>query len=125
MKTSAKLYEIWGNLESRNIDANRGDVENILKIRRLALRHHRLAEMDCNGEGVVNGKFYRCDGSIPSSYLPDGETTVFTAASDKLELKMKILCDFIQNATIEFQGDPRGATVQMTVDGHSITDLLY
>lgn len=90
----------------------------LLTLRRLANKQHKLAEMDCNGEGVVRGRFYSCSPyhslkSAASAYLDkDGEKTIFTAESNKVEAKIQGICDRL-GLRVEFQGDPRGYTVKV------------
>ena len=113
-------YLLKGYLSEYMNNVTYEQVETFAKIRRLAKKHHRLAEYDCNGEGVVNGKFYRLDGEYEGAYLPDGETSIFTAESDKIETKIRKLALSLGLA-VEFQGDPRGATVILeTTDNRTI-----
>ena len=105
-------YLLKGYLSEYMTDVTYEQVETFARIRRLAKKHHRLAEYDCNGEGIVKGKFYRLDGNYKGAYLPDGETSIFTAESDKIEEKIKKLAESI-GLTADFQGDPRGATVTL------------
>lgn len=101
-------------------------ITQYFKIRRLAKKHHRLAKMDCNGEGVLRGYTYT-RGNVEgkdrwkiSAYLRDGETTIFTAESDKVEAKISELALSI-GLLASFQGDPRGNTVKLeTGDGREI-----
>ena len=117
MKRTRKYYELMGQLEERGIDTTPELMETYCKIRKLAMKHHRLAEMDCNGEGFVHGKFYRCDGSVPGSYLEDGETTIFCAEQEKIEERISALVSTI-GLKVEYQGDPRGCTVRLsTMEG--------
>lgn len=107
--------EKWNNSKHQEF------VGSLLTLRRLALKHHRLAEMDCNGEGVIRGVHYY-NGTIDdyargvkSAYVsPD--LTIFTKESDKVEDKIKALCDK-QGITVEFQGDPRGYTCKFFFQG--------
>lgn len=92
-------------------------VYELLTLRRLAKKHHRLAEMACNGEGVIRGQFYSMavGGGIPipctkTAYVSD-DMTVFDVESDKVEAKIKAICDRL-GLRVEFQGDPRGYTVK-------------
>ena len=86
-------------------------IKECLTLRRLALKHHRLAEYDCNGEGYILGQFIRLDGSNPKAYV-DADTSIFTAVSDKIEAKINAICDRL-GFRVEFQGDPRGYTVKI------------
>ncbi len=82
------------------------------KISRLAKKHQRQCTNDCNGEGVVNGKFYRCDGTTPGTYIEE-KKTIFTAETEKIEAKIKKLISEKPKFSVKFQGDPRGATVKL------------
>ena len=110
-------------------------------IRRLARKHHRLMEMSCNGVGYVNGHTYYCGkidewarrqygAGVRSSYVTpedaDQGLDIFDSESSKIEDKIKKIAAALKGfALIEFQGDPRGATVKMTYGGKDITDLLW
>lgn len=97
-------------------------VYELLTLRRLANKHHKLAEMDCNGEGVIRGQHYyngtiddyakRTYGyGVKSAYLTDGDTTVFDIESDKVQDKIWAITKRL-GLRVEFQGDPRGYTVK-------------
>lgn len=91
----------------RNPEFGYDDYAIAKKVKRLAAKHLRLCEYDCNGEGWVKGKFYRCDNS--AAYV--GEETVFYVESLAIEGKIeKIITD---NFRVEFQHDPRGSTVKL------------
>ena len=105
------------------------DIEAFEKLRRLARKHHRLAEMDCNGVGVLRGKTYYA-GSIdkwareqygnnvlPAYQHTDPDRSVFDVESDVLQGKiLEIAHSF--GFTVEFQGDPRGNTVKIYADNN-------
>jgi len=118
------LQSIYFGQNHKNFTAN--DYDLIRKISRLAHKHHRQCENDCNGEGFVNGRFYKCDGSTPGAYMPDNETTVFVKEIEKIENKINKLIEksttFSKGLqfTIEFQHDPRGATVKLYYEGRYI-----
>jgi hypothetical protein len=126
MEQTRKYYEILGELNGLTPDdyeKRQVWMEVYMAIRSLAKRHHRLAEMDCNGCGRVRGQMYyagaiddyakRAYGSsVKSGYVGDTEETIFTAESDKIETKIKAIAKSIR-LVVEFQGDPRGATVQL------------
>lgn len=99
------------------------NIETLQTIRRLAMRHNRLAEMSCNGEGTVNGKWYRLDGSTPGAYISD-DVTVFDVASDKVEAKIKEVAAGVPGLSVDFQGDPRGYTVKLDYNGADITSIV-
>ena len=120
-----------------NNDKHDNALNILLTIRRLANKHHRLAEMGCNGEGVIRGVHYysgaiddyakRTYGyGVKSSYLTpeDLETgeDVFDKESVKVEAKIKALTEELPYDAkrgqlypwrVEFQGDPRGNTVKL------------
>lgn len=119
-------------------------IDTYLIIRRLALKHQRLAAMSCNGQGVIRGQAYY-NGTIDDyarrtygqgvksayvggqymtdtsgkSYWVDGEDTVFDVESDKAADKIMALCKKI-GFDVEFQGDPRGATVKLAYKGRNV-----
>jgi hypothetical protein len=111
---SEEPYENWEPL-----------IEELLTLRRLARKHHRLAEMDCNGEGWIRGQRYYGGNiddwarkeygyEVKSAYLNGSETSVFTVESDKVEAKiLKVIKGLGKPWTVEFQGDPRGNTVKV------------
>lgn len=98
-------------------------------IRTLAKRHQAIAVMECNGFGKLNGKTYY-NGAIDDyarrtygpnvrsayitietdGYIDNTDQTVWSKASDKLESAIEELAR-VCGMTVEFQGDPRGATV--------------
>ena len=95
-------------------------VLDCLTLRRLANKHHRLAEMECNGDGVVRGVHYyngtiddyarRIYGhGVKPAYSNSVEMTVFDIESEKVALKIEAICKRI-GLRVEFQGDPRGYT---------------
>lgn len=99
---------------------DRDIAETLAKVKRLARKHNRLAEYDCNGEGYVNGKFWRLDDK--AAYV--GGESIFTRESDKVEAKIKALADGLGMA-VKFQGDPRGYTVRLFMGDKDITEVLY
>ena len=114
MKRTAKYWELLGRLDRvtpENYEERQTFMAVYMQIRRLAMRHHRLAEMDCNGEGYIRGQFYRCDGSTPGAYVSE-DVTIFTAESDKIETKITKLAQSI-GLSVDYQGDPRGYTVNL------------
>ena len=114
-----------------NNDAHNELVGNLLTIRRLAKKHHRLAEMDCNGEGYIRGQRFYAGMSygekpdayevreygygVKSAYLSkDAEETVFDLESEKVSDKINVLVGKLgEGWRVEFQGDPRGNTVKL------------
>lgn len=114
--TSTHSY-LWVLLMRAGFTQEHADklIPDCLTLRRLANKHHRIAEMDCNGVGIIRGQAYTTGqgGAFhKSAYLPDGETTIFTAESDKVEAKIQGICDRL-GLRVEFQGDPRGYTVKV------------
>ena len=120
------LQSIYFGQRHKNFDYK--DWAIIKKISRLAHKHHQQCENNCNGEGYINGKFYRCDGSTAGTYI--GDETIFNIESTKIENKtIAIISERnkeINNLekkgpfTVEFQGDPRGATVKIYYEGDFI-----
>ena len=92
-------------------------VKKLMVIARLAKKHHRLAEMECNGEGWIKGRHYFAGSPNRgeySAYVAD-DTTIFNVESDKVEAKIKDLVSKLGTGwTVEFQGDPRGNTVKVS-----------
>ena len=105
-------------------------IDLYLTIRRLAKKHHRLAEMSCNGEGIIRGQRYyggtiddwsrREYGSSVKSAFPhrnddvNADVSVFDEESDKVEAKIADLVGQLGKGwRVEFQGDPRGNTVSL------------
>ena len=95
-------------------------------IPRLAKKHHRLAEMDCNGVGYVKGSMYyngviddyarrEYGFGVKSAYFsPDVEVTIFDVESEKVQDKIEDLVSQLgADWRVEFQGDPRGNTVKV------------
>ena len=111
--------EKWNNDKHNNV------VALCLVIKRLAKKHHRLAEMDCNGEGWVRGQRYyggQIDDyakkeygySVKSAYPDDSEVSVFDKEGEKVEAKITDLVKQLGDGwRVEFQGDPRGNTVKL------------
>ena len=110
-------------------------MKTLLSLRRLAKKHHRLAEMDCNGEGVIRGVHYyngtiddyarrEYGQGVQSAYIKDDakERTVFDVEDDKLRLKIEKLCKII-GLTVEFQGDPRGYTCKFYDETKRFLDI--
>lgn len=107
----------------------------LLTLRRLANKHYRLAAMNCNGEGIVGGRFYRLDGSMPEAYIDQHKCetniceyeshkywrenttghdapSIFEYESEKVEAKIKAIVERL-GLRVEFQGDPREYTVKI------------
>lgn len=88
------------------------DFAIIKKVARLAHKHQRQCENDCNGEGWIRGQFYRCDSK--AGYV--GENTVFYVERVKIENKIDSLVkwyDTKKQWRVEYQHDPRGCTVKL------------
>jgi len=114
-------------------DFNYQDFDLIKKIQRLARKHQRQCENSCNGEGWVNGQFYTCAAideqncQYKSAYIfEDEDLNVFDLEISKIEEKIKSLLGVnhlvspdkdggfsADKYRVEFQGDPRGATVKL------------
>ena len=119
-KVSKQVYQLrdlLGNDDFLTYETHRPFVMELLTLRRLANKHHRLAEMECNGEGYLRGELYSWDNSkswanSPSVFSEDKEeTTIFQIESDKVEAKIKAICERL-GLRVKFQGDPRGYTVK-------------
>jgi hypothetical protein len=118
------LQSVYFGQKHPNFDYK--DFDLIKRIQRLSRKHQRQCENDCNGEGWVRGRFFRCDGSTEGAYLPDTETTVFQAEIDRIEKHIWLI---IKNASalnhpekfkVEFQHDPRGSTVKLYYENEFI-----
>lgn len=81
----------------------------LLTLRRLAKKHHKLAEIACNGEGYIRGQFYSGDSNTGNTAMVTNGVYVWDIESGKVEAKIKALTDKI-GLRVEFQGDPRGYT---------------
>ena len=105
-------------------------------LKRLTKKHHRLAEMDCNGEGVIRGVHYyagaiddyarRTYGAgVKSAYIKD-DVSIFDIESDKIRDKITNLVHALGDKfEAHFQGDPRGATVRLYFSTIDVTELFY
>lgn len=103
------------NLDMHSENTNQ-NIKELMTLKRLAGKHHRLAEMSCNGEGSIRGKFYSWDSSkYATSPAISDDLDVFNVESDKVEAKIKAICDRL-DLRVEFQGDPRGYTVKVFKD---------
>lgn len=109
----------WNNQKHENC------VAVLLTIRRLAKKHHRLAEMECNGEGIIRGVHYY-NGTIDDyarsiygqgvrSAFVGEENNVFDLEAEKIAEKIEALIKQLPGNgwRVEFQGDPRGCTVRV------------
>lgn len=115
------------------------DYDLIRKIARLARKHQRQSENDCNGVGYVNGQVYYCGQidlyakeeygyNVKSAYASNEETSIFNLEAEKIEEKIKSLlleknqCEISAHSLwrVEFQGDPRGATVKLFYENEYI-----
>ncbi len=126
----------------RHKDFTYEDFDLICKISRLARKHHKQAENDCNGVGYVKGQVYYTGNiddfakktygyNVKDAYLTkDCEETIFNLESNKIESKINGL--ILENIgktksasafKVEFQGDPRGNTVKLFYENEQI-DLL-
>jgi hypothetical protein len=106
------------------------------KLRRLARKHHRLAEMSCNGAGWIRGQAYytgqideyarrQYGAGVKSAYLDeDCELDVFDRESVKIEAKIKTLAA-AHGLRAEFQGDPRGYTVRIFNGERDISSMIW
>jgi hypothetical protein len=123
------MYYLVGDISDYNMHSEKTEqfVNELLTLRRLANKHHNLAEMDCNGSGYIRGQAYysgRIDEyakreygyNVKCSYgdlLPEVDTpSIFQIECDKVETKIKAICERL-GLRVEFQGDPRGYTVKV------------
>jgi hypothetical protein len=107
-------------------------VQIIKKLRRLAKAYQRQAENDCNGEGFIPRKgFFTFNDK--SAYA-DEERTVFDVESERLhDLIVEEVKDLNTSIAdrqgifnIEFQGDPRGYTVKLSLfNGINLSEILF
>lgn len=132
-------YEQLGRIENitqgMELEEWRELTERLLIIRRLAKKHHRLAEMDCNGEGVIRGQRYyggqidewakrEYGYSVKSAYVSEDQT-IFDVESEKVQAKIeKLVSELGKEWKLEFQGDPRGNTVKL-YKGDSWVDVNW
>ena len=126
MTTNRKYWEILGKLNGRtpeNYDERQEFMSAVMSIRRMERKSQRLSEYACNGEGYVNGKFYRLDGSTPGAYISD-DVSVFDAALDKVQAKIRAIAEPV-GLTVEFQGDPRGYTVRVSYNGADVSSYIF
>lgn len=91
----------------------RETIVSLFKVRRMASKHHLLCEYFCNGR-KANGQEYQEDE--------------FYRDTDKLEGKIKTLLNSV-GLFVEFQSDPRGATVKISTandfySGGNLTSFL-
>lgn len=141
-KLSKMVYELRNRGYFKELDGGEGAnwvdkhtpfIYELLTLRRLANKHHKLAEMECNGVGCVRGRVYYSGMSfgekpddyevreygygVRSAYLDkDTEETIFDVEQDKVRRKIGAICKRL-GLTVDFQGDPRGYTVKVFKDG--------
>jgi hypothetical protein len=131
----------------RHKDFTYQDFDLIKKIQRLARKHQKQCENSCNGVGYVNGQAYTTALShgqepgeyekrefgynVKSAYInKDDEDCIFDIEAGKIEEKIvkelvglnqtKYALWRVKPFKLEFQGDPRGATVRLFYDGDYI-----
>ena len=90
------------------------DMAAMRKIGRLAKKHHRLAEMYCNGEGWLRGEHYTLGTPVAgeTSGIVGDDDNVFSINMEKIEKKIETLL-VGHHVRVEFQNDPRGETVKL------------
>lgn len=136
-KTTLELLKHNPKVGMAYIASAMADADILQKISRLAKAHKRQCENECNGEGWIPRKgFFRLCGpysarvqdahvSIEDGYsMPEEGITHFFKEIERLEERMLSLAgggDFC----LEFQYDPRGATVKVFRNGTDYTDLIY
>jgi hypothetical protein len=127
MKRTKQYYRIYAELSRRNIPVSDEIVQALLKVRRLAKKHERLAEMYCDGVGYVNGVTYYCGpideqtAGMKSAYIEE-DWTIFEAESDKVE--ERITKTLPSGFTASFQGDPRGYTVRVMYGERDFSEII-
>ena len=134
----SKFYQYYGYMAYITCELITWDqAKTIEGLKRLAKKHHRLAEMDCNGEGVIRGVHYyagaiddyarRTYGAgVKSAYINDGDEDVFSIESNKIRSKINNLVKALGDKfEAHFQGDPRGATVRLYFSTKDVTELFY
>ena len=136
------LQSIYFGQKHPSFDYN--DFDLIKKVQRLARKHHRQAENDCNGEGFVNGQHYYAGNiddyvrreygqNVKSAYVANSEETIFYKEINNIEAKIKSLLGIshieaedneggfmADKYRLQFQHDPRGATVKLYYEGDFI-----
>ena len=118
----------WIQFGKNNPQFEYEDWKIILKVARLAKKHHRQCENDCNGAGFLKGVHYTTafqpkeehNGVIKSAYVNE-DITIFDREIERLETLIdKLLFERSADFKVEFQRDPRGATVKLTLNGNWI-----
>lgn len=109
-------------------------IVHIHKIRQLAQAHHRPCENACNGEGWIPRKGHfttgQPNGITKSAYIDNTEETLFDLEISHLESNMELKA-YQTPFVLEFQHDPRGATVKVFYapsnfkDRKAVTEILY
>lgn len=128
------LQSIYFGQKHRDFDHE--SMELVKKIKRLAKQHQRQCENSCNGYGVVKGQIYytgciddyarRTYGQNVKDRCIEENSNIFYLEAGKIEDKIKLLIEavdvhpIIKNWKVEFQGDPRGATVKLYYNGDYI-----
>ena len=102
-----KLESVYFGQRNPNFDYE--DFEIVKKVKRLAVQHQRQCENDCNGEGWVKGKYYK--NNSPDAYIDD--ESIFNIVACEISAKIEKLIVDKKQFSVEFQGDPRGATVKL------------
>lgn len=124
------------------------DYELALKLLRLASRHQKLAEMDCNGYGTINGQTYyngpidarqEFGHLVKSAYINENkDETIFDIESERVvdQAKKTINHNMVKslkdrpneplssNFRIETQGDTRGCTMKVFYKDTLLNNIL-
>lgn len=92
------------------------DMDVIKQVRRLARKHNRQCENNCNGDGYIKGSYYRLDND--KAYIKE-DYNVFDQEIDRIERRILYILNPLVNLKwkITFQHDPRGNTVKLFYDG--------
>lgn len=130
---SKRFYRIWKDLERIGVIPSDSMVDALVSVMRLERRHQRFAEMACNGVGYYKGVTWYAGkiddyarkeygAGVQSAYITE-DSTVFDQASADVEKKIRALV-YPHSVHADFQGDPRGYTVRLTVMNHgNIQDI--
>lgn len=138
MRKSQDLIYLGMHIEENGLQQT-FNITVLEKIKRLARKHHRLAEMSCNGVGTIKGVTYyngAIDDYARRTYgqnvkqaliqFVDADMDIFEIeqgrVSDKINALVKELNGGGPTASpngvlgawkVEYQGDPRGNTVKL------------
>ena len=117
LETAKELYRIIDKLDTFGRDIFKA----AKVIRRNAATLNRIGEMECNGVLGPDGfaKWDKNDQARADRRRTTAEKRIVEA------IKGAILSPFCQRLEIEFQGDPRGAPVLISLDGQERFACFY